>query len=102
MIITPVDALHEDITNITTAADIVAAVSGKRIVALAYGLTLDDAGEFQWLSASTALTGLIELGAETPFGLSSIYGVLRTAPGEALRLSATTAANGHLVYYIEP
>ena len=91
------------IAGVTTVTAVVAAPgAGRRIVVRGYAVSLDTAGEILWQSASTNISGLMELAADTP--LSPGFGehdvVLMCAPNEALNLTATTAANGHLVYEI--
>lgn len=89
------DGGYAAITNVTTIATIVAAPgAGRRLVVLGFTLSLDAAGEATWSSASTALTGAMELVADTPLSAWSSAGVLLCAENEALRLTATTAANG--------
>lgn len=92
---------HAAITNITTKTAIVAAPgAGKRVVVVGYMLTLDGAGEYIWESATTALSGNVEVSADTPVGMSSVYGVLECGTNEALNLTATAAANGHVSYIV--
>lgn len=101
MMYSPLDVLHVAIENLTTTTAIVADPGdGYRIVVLHYSLTLDAAGEVQFESATTNLTGLIELAADTPLVAASPTGVLKCAPSQALNLTATTACNGHLSYVV--
>lgn len=91
------------ISGVTTQTAIVAAAgAGMRIVVLSYVLTLDTAGEYLWESASNALTGNIEVAADTPCGMSSMHGVFETNANEALNLTCTTAGNGHIAYVVVP
>ena len=91
------------IAGVTTTTAIVAAPgAGRRIVVRGYAVSLDAAGEILWESASDNLTGLMELAADTPlspgFGESDV--VLVCGTNEALNLTSTAAANGHVLYEI--
>ena len=89
------------ISNVTTSTQLVAAPGADyRIVVLGYKLQLDTTGEYTLYSAATALTGTMELAADTPDGAFCTAGILRCAENEALNLTATTAANGFLRYVI--
>jgi hypothetical protein len=86
------------IANVTTKAAIVAAPgTGRKIVVLSYTISLDAAGEFHFESASTDLMGLMELAADTPLVSNT---PLVCAANEALNLTATQAANGHISYIV--
>lgn len=99
----PNDCINAAITNISTNTIIVAAPgAGRRIVVLGYKLHLDTDGEYTWLSAATALTGAMELTADTPDGaFCGSLGVLECGVNEALRLNPTQAANGWVRYAVE-
>lgn len=88
------------IANHTTGT-LVAAVTGRRIVVHALSLSLDSAGEIQLLSASTAMTGLIELGDSVPLSIALASGFMQTVAGEALNMTATAAANGFITYSVQ-
>jgi hypothetical protein len=70
----------------------------RKIIVLSWLLSLDAAGELSWYSAGTALTGAMEVLADSPIGLSSPAGSLHCAAGAPLSLLATTAANGYIRY----
>ena len=92
---------HALIADVTDQAEQVSAVADKQILVLGYTLSLDAVGEVLWESASDNLTGLIEVAADTPLVVG--YGgvpVLECATAEALNLTGTTAANGHLSYVV--
>lgn len=98
------EVLWVAIANATGNDSVVLAApgAGKRIVVLAYVLTLDAAGEFMFESSTgTALTGWIEVAADSVVGLSHSGGVLACAANQSLTISTTAAANGHLSYIIE-
>jgi hypothetical protein len=93
------DGASAPISNVTTITTIVAAPgAGRRIVVLGYKLQLDTDGEYLWSSAADALTGTMELAEHVPDGAFAACGVLRCAENEALRLTATAAANGFVRY----
>lgn len=95
------DVQHVAVANITTVTTIVAApATGYRIIVLGYTLSVDAAGEILWSSAANSLTGLVELVADTPMVVYSPTGVLKCNPAETLRLTSTTAANGHVSYIV--
>lgn len=87
--------------------EIVAAVAGKRIRVLGYVVIANAAVAITWLSASTSLSGAMNL-AGAGYGVSTGQAVtegfrgfhLQTAVGEALNLnlSGAVAVGGHLVY----
>lgn len=74
--------------------------AGRRIIVLGWLVSLDAAGELSWYSASTAITGAMELLADSPIGMSSPLGALACAANEPLSLLGTTAANGYVRYVI--
>lgn len=80
---------------------IVAAVTGKRLLVLAYNYMANGTVNVKWRSNTTDLTGLGYLIANTgkvaPF---SQVGWFKTAVGEALNLnlSASVAVGGEVVY----
>jgi|GEM_PF-4516173 len=87
------------ISNVMGQTTIVAAPgAGRAIIVVGYHLSLDGAGEYQWHSGSTALTGAVELAADTPDAAQ----FLACGANEALKLTCTGApGNGHVSYYIE-
>lgn len=93
------EVLNAAISGVTTIADIVAAVAGHRIVVHAIVIGLTAAGTVQLHSAATALSGAITLGTGIPLMLSHPKGVLKTAVGEALRLTCTTGTGAGWVRY---
>jgi hypothetical protein len=96
------DGASAPISDITTITTIVAAPgAGYRIVVLGYKLQLDTDGEYLWSSASTALTGTMELAADAPDGAFFGAGIFACAPNETLRLTATTPANGWVRYVVQ-
>lgn len=95
------DIGQASVSNVTTVTTIVTAPgAGYRIVVIGYLISLDAAGEYSWSSASTALMGTQEVTADTPVGAFSALGVLACAENEALRLTASAAANGFVRYAI--
>jgi hypothetical protein len=83
--------------------EVVAAVTGKQILVLAWDLFTSAAAVLVWKSASTTLDGKGKsLAANTGFAASSLAGVLKTALSEALNLTITGTANiGGTVTYVE-
>lgn len=97
--------LHAKI-DVAAATDneIVAAVSGKKIIVIDYCLVAGGgANTCTWKSGSTALTGGMSFAANGGIAVpASPYGVLETVAGEALNLtlSAATSVDGHLSYVL--
>lgn len=88
---------------------IVAAVAGRRIKVLDYVLVADAAVKVKWQSASTDISGLMNLaaagyGVSSPGATNSLQSVpkLMTAAGEALNLhlSGAVVVGGHLTYEV--
>lgn len=83
------------------ANEIVAAVTGKKIVVLSYHLSSAGTVNAKWQSASTDISGLLYTVANigVPVAFSPV-GHFATASGEALNLnlSGAVAVGGHLVY----
>jgi hypothetical protein len=95
------DPGYAAISNVTTSTQLVAAPgAGFCVVVIGYKLQLDALGEYTLFSAATAITGTMELAADTPDGAFCTSGILRCAENEALNLTATTAANGFVRYVI--
>ena len=91
-----IDATFSDTT------EIVAAVSGRRIVVLSYVISCGAASSFQWLDAAAALSPVTTLGDNRPFSASDRWGLLRTTAGQALQMAAGAGTSnnitGHLTY----
>lgn len=83
------------------ANEVVAAVTGKKIVVLSYFLSASGTVNAKWQRASTDITGLHYMVAnnQVPVAFSPV-GHFETAAGEALNLnlSGAVAVGGHLVY----
>lgn len=83
--------------------EIVAAVSGKKIRVLSY--TLNAAGGANtctWKSATTALSGAMDIGDNVSVSADCGAGLMETAAGEALNLALTAATlvAGHITYIL--
>ena len=94
---------YRAVINEATAAsnEIVAAVSGKRIVVTNVVLAVASGGTVTWQSGSTAISGPIS----ASYTAGDAYGGLfETAIGEALNLLGATAdqISGHLTYVLLP
>jgi hypothetical protein len=86
------------VANVSSSTDIVAAPgAGMRVVVVDWLLTLDAAGEITWRQNTTAITGAMEVAADTPVR----GGWLVLPPNAALNLLPTAAANGVVTYYVE-
>lgn len=88
-----------------TAADneLVAAVVGKKIRVLSYSLNAaGGANTVTWKSASTALSGAMDIGDNVYVAAEANRGLFETAAGEALNLtlSAATLVAGHISYVL--
>jgi hypothetical protein len=106
----PLSAVINATSNSTTT--LVAGVSGKRISVLQYVVVgSGGATTYQFLSASTALTGVIVI-AGTGQGVASPYAargdmapkarLFTTAAGEALRIVAGgNNVTGHIAYEVD-
>lgn len=80
---------------------VVAAVSGKRIRVLGLAFAVGAADNVTFKSGSTALSGAIELLADSPYILPfTRFGWMETATGEALvfTVGATAGIDGHISY----
>jgi hypothetical protein len=99
----PFEVKHAVISQNTAARNqIVAAVTGKRIVVLNYTVVATGAVAITWESGTTALSGVMSFAAN---GGASAPGtgespVLTTARGEALNITSSGAVqiSGHLTY----
>lgn len=82
--------------------EVVAAVSGKRIIVLSYKVVINAAVNCKWRSANADITGLDYGDAQGwgSIGNFSPVGHFVTAVGEALNLnlSSGVAVGGHLTY----
>lgn len=84
---------------------VVAAVASRRIRVLSYVLSSAGTVNAKWQSASTDLTGLSYLVANSNLSSgSNNYGYFQTAVGEALNLnlSGSIAVGGHITYIEVP
>ena len=89
-------------------ATIVAAVAGRKIIAVTYLLTTSGANTVIWQSDATAISGTITIATTVQDGTASapgpigILGILETASGEALILnvSADTTIGGYISYIL--
>jgi hypothetical protein len=91
------------VASTANATEIVAAVTGKKIRVLACSFMANGTVNVKWQSASTDLTGLAYLVANTGKVLPySPGGWFETAVGEALNihLSGAVAVGGELVYVL--
>lgn len=82
-------------------AEIVAAVTGKRIRVLAYTLVASGgANSVNWENGTTDITGVMDLPNDTSLSASSPDGLFETSVGTALQLtqSAATLVAGHVTY----
>ena len=89
----------------TTAArnEIVAAVAGKKIRVLSWTLNAADGeNDVTWESATTALSGALEIANNATAGASFGGGLFETAAGAALNTtqSAATLVAGHITYVL--
>jgi hypothetical protein len=97
-----------DSTSVSAAAmaggvnPIVPEHAGMRIIVTGFFFSLDAAGEFNWVRASTAIGGATEVVADTPIqAFDSPEGLFATGVGEPLSMLATTAANGWVRYRLQ-
>jgi hypothetical protein len=84
------------VTGSATTA-VVAARSGVRIQVINYTIVSSAGGTFTWKSATTAISGDMVFGATG--GASSSQAkrfLMQTEAGEALNLTHTAAAGGHI------
>lgn len=85
------------------SADIVAAVSGKKIRVMSVVLVMDGAGTATWRSGgTTALSGAMSFAANGGYSVSSPFGIMQTAKGEKLDIVLTANARGHITYVEVP
>jgi len=89
--------------ELSASGNVVAAVSGKRIVVLGYVLTLDGAATVQWQTSTgpTDLSGPMKVAAGSVIVAPvNGHGWFKTAAGDALRLAVTGTVNvgGHVLY----
>jgi hypothetical protein len=101
----PRDVLHVPVVNVSASSDLVAAPgAGRQIVVLGYMLTSDGNGEVTWRSGTTAMSGAMEIIADTPLSdRDPDLGVLRCAANQALNLLPVTAVvNGYVRYAVLP
>jgi len=82
---------------------VVAAVSGKKIRVLGYSLNAaGGANTVTWESATTALSGAMDMADQATIEIDSDYGLLETVAGAALNLSMSdaTLVAGHVTYVL--
>jgi hypothetical protein len=88
--------------NASTSGDttIVPAVSGKRILVVAYALVASSQVAVKFRSNNTDITGLMKLVEGGGIAHAYEWGLFRTGVGEALRinLSANVQVGGYVVY----
>ena len=89
-----------DVSSISVA-EIVAAVTDKKIVVLNLVITVASANTVTWRSASTDISGPL---SESYTAGDAHAGLFETAAGEALNLNCVTAdqISGHLTYVLLP
>lgn len=94
---------YAEVTGNGTSIDVIAAVTGKRIVVLHWCLSTDKAAALIWKSATTALNGAgVKFAAAGTLSDDCADGLFQTAAGEKLALgNADGAALGGYVVYIE-
>lgn len=94
------DCTTTPVSGVTAITTIVAAPgAGYKIVVIAYLLTHDTDGEHTWSSEGNAISGAMEVSADTPIGAACSLGTLECVENERLRLTATTAVNGWVRWY---
>lgn len=97
------------VINTASSGDttIVPAIAGMRIRVVGYTALAAGAVVVTWKSASTALSGPMTIGGSVGLSMAqnqstdqSEFGIIQTAPGEALvlGLSAAVQVGGHLNY----
>ena len=94
-------ASFSDATN--DRNEVVAAVSGQKIRVLGYSLNAaGGANTVTWETATTALSGAMDLANNATIEIDSDYGLLETVAGEALNISMTAATLvvGHVTYVL--
>jgi hypothetical protein len=99
--IVPQYALISESTAATN--DLVAAVTGKKIRVLSYVLNAaGGANTITFKSASTAISGAMDVGDNVSLVADCASGLFETAKGEALNLtqSGATLVAGHLTYVL--
>jgi hypothetical protein len=97
------------ISATTGTTEIIAGVVGKKLRVLAYTVSSSVASELTWKSATTAISGVMHMGANGNIAIhlgdnwpSGGLPVLETAAGESLNLTVagtTPVIGGHLTYY---
>jgi hypothetical protein len=95
-------AVKYAVINESTAAsnELVAAVTGKRIIVLSYTLLAGGTVNVTFQSAATAISGAMPLVANAGIAISDNNGLMDTVAGEALNLLSSDAiqVSGHLSY----
>lgn len=90
------------VVDVATAGDntIVSAVAGKKIRVLNYVLVSSAANTVIWKSATTNISGGMQLAANGGISAESQFGLFETNAGEALilNLSAANSVDGHIAY----
>ena len=97
------------VINTASSGDntVIPAIAGMRIRVVGYTVLAAGAVVVTWKSASTALSGPMAIGTTVGLSLAqnqtsdqSEFGIIQTAPGEALvlGLSAAVQVGGHLNY----
>lgn len=103
---TPQFSTRNAAINASASGDnqIVAAVTGFKIVVLSYVLVAAGTVTATWKSgASTSLSGAMPLVANSGVSANGAYGVVQSAASEALNLDLSTnvAVTGHVTYMLE-
>ena len=97
-------AVKYAVINESTAAsnELVAAVTGKRIIVLSYTLLAGGTVNVTFQSAATAISGAMPLVANAGIAISDNNGLMDTVAGEALNLLSSGAIQvSGLLSYIE-
>lgn len=86
------------VINTTGTAVLVSGVPGYQIEVNFYTLSASTAAPIKFLSGSTDITGLINIGNSGSITSQSEQGILRTNKGESLSLNTTGTINGNISY----
>ena len=81
------------------AQQLVAAAAGHQLWVYGYELHANILGSYQFLSAATAKTGIMPVGANGGVARDSVYPIFKCATGEALNLKSVTCAADGIVTY---